>query len=44
MDQEWQFPRCGARFGFGGKLVSFNGKSLKVHSAVSTQKEKDLAQ
>lgn len=26
---KWLFPKCGARFGFGGKLITFNGKCLK---------------
>lgn len=26
---KWLFPKCGARFGFGGKLISFQGKCLK---------------
>jgi hypothetical protein len=26
---KWLFPKCGARFGFGGKLIQFQGKCLK---------------
>lgn len=40
---KWYHPRCGARFGFGGKLVTFNGKCLKIHSQVTHQKERDVA-
>jgi len=29
---QWAYPRCGVRFGFGNRLVSFGGGSLiKVH-------------
>ena len=39
---KWLFPKCGARFGFGGKLVTFQGKCLKVVSNIQTQKEKSI--
>ena len=28
---KWLHPRCGARFGFGNKLVTFSGNLIKVH-------------
>lgn len=30
---KWSFPKCGARFGFGNKLVKFtaNGPVITVH-------------
>ena len=40
---KWNHPKCGARFGFGGRLVSFQGKCLKVHSQVLHSKEKEVA-
>ena len=40
---KWLFPKCGARFGFGGKLVTFQGKCLKVVTQLRHSTEKDLA-
>ena len=40
---KWLKPRCGARFGFGGKLVSFQGNCLKVVTQIRDPTEKDLA-
>jgi len=41
---KWYKPRCGASFGFGGKLVTFHGKCLKVVTEIKHQTEKDLVQ
>lgn len=35
-------PKCGARFGFGGKLVTFNGKCLKVVKQIQHPIEQDV--
>jgi hypothetical protein len=39
----WLHPKCGARFGFGGKLVTFHGRCLKVVTQISTPKEQEVA-
>ena len=36
-------PKCGARFGFGGKLITFQGKCLKVVTQIRTPKEQEVA-
>ena len=40
---KWNHPKCGARFGFGGKLVTFNGQCLKIHTQVTHSKELGIA-
>jgi hypothetical protein len=40
---KWLHPKGGVRFGFGGMLVTFHGKCLKVQRAISSQVENDLA-
>lgn len=37
-------PKCGARFGWGGKLVTFQGKCLKVHTQLASQGDRNLTQ
>lgn len=39
---KWLFPKCGARFGFGGKLISFNGKTLKQKTKVVEPSESHM--
>jgi protein transport protein SEC31 len=39
---KWLFPKCGARFGFGGKLISFQGKCLKQHTQVVEPAESQM--
>lgn len=39
---KWLFPKCGARFGFGGKLISFQGKCLKQHTHVVEPAEANM--
>lgn len=37
---KWLFPKCGARFGFGGKLIQFKGKKLTQLAPVVPPEEK----
>jgi hypothetical protein len=40
---KWKnIPRCGASFGFGGKLVTFHGKCLKMVTQIQHHTEKEL--
>jgi len=36
---KWLHPKCGARFGFGGKLVRFQSNCIKVHTQVVAPSE-----
>jgi len=40
---KWLHPKSGVRFGFGGMMVSFHGKCLKVTKAVSHETESFIA-
>ena len=40
---KWMQPKGGACWGFGGKLVTFQGKCLKVVSSIRQKKEQDVA-
>ena len=36
---KWLHPKCGARFGFGGKLVTFQSNCIKLHTQVVAPSE-----
>ena len=40
---KWMKPRFGASFGFGGKVVTFQGKCLKVVTQLQHHREKELS-
>lgn len=40
---KWLFPKCGARFGFGGKLIQFKGKKLTQLSPVVPPEERQIS-
>ena len=40
---KWLFPKSGARFGFGGKLITFQGKCLKMHTSVVDPSESSMS-
>lgn len=40
---KWLHPKSGVRFGFGGVMVAFNGKCIKITKAVSHETESFVA-
>jgi hypothetical protein len=36
---KWLHPKCGARFGFGGRLVTFQSNCIKLHTQVVAPSE-----
>jgi len=40
---KWLFKKCGARFGFGGKLVTFNSNCLTVRTQVISDSEQSMS-
>jgi hypothetical protein len=41
---KWLHPKSGVRFGFGGVMVSFSGKCIKVTKAVSHDTESFISE
>ena len=40
---KWLFPKCGAQFGFGGKLVTHNSNCLKMYKQVQSPAESNMS-